>query len=86
MMAPPSILREKVGHTIEQVLSDYVGVLVAHATSSGSIRRLGFVDDRLTTDQITEVLGSVETSLKVLAGDRDAAGAIAEVKKRLDLS
>lgn len=85
-MAPPAIPRETVVHTIEQVLSDYVGVLVAHATSTGPIRRLGIVDDRLAPDQVTEVLGSVETSLRVLAGDRDAATAIAEVKKRLGLS
>ncbi|MCP4899844.1 MAG: hypothetical protein GY906_22990 [bacterium] len=85
-MTPQSIAREKVVHTIEQVLSDYVGVLVAHATSTGSIRRLGLVEDRLEVDQLELVLGSVETSLRVLAGDRDAAGAIAEVKKRLGLS
>ena len=85
-MKPQSIAREKVVHTIEQVLSDYVGVLVAHATSTGPIKRLGLVDDQLATDQIEQVLGSVETSLKVLAGDRDAALAIAEVKKRLGLS
>ena len=85
-MTPQSIAREKVVHTIEQVLSDYVGVLVAHATSTGSIQRLGLVGDRIDADQLELVLGSVGTSLKVLAGDRDAAGAIAEVKKRLGLS
>ncbi|MCP4896739.1 MAG: hypothetical protein GY906_07145 [bacterium] len=85
-MAPPSIKREIFVTTIEEVVSDYVGELVAHAASTGSIRRLGITNDRLAADEIEQVLGSVETSLRVLAGDSDAAGAIAEVKKRLGLS
>ncbi len=85
-MTPQSIPREKFVNTIEEVVSEYVGELLAHAASTGPLRRLGFDGDRLVMKQIEEVLVSVESSLKVLAGDRDATRAIAEVKKRLGLS
>ena len=85
-MKSGQIPRESLVSTIEAVADTYVGELMARAASTGPLRRLGIDGERLTAEQVEAVLAAVEGSLKVFAGDKAAARAASEVRRRLGLT
>jgi len=78
--------RESLVSTINDVAVTYIGEVMSHAVSTGPLRRLGLDAERLTAQQVEMVMTAVENSLKVFAGDKAAARAVSEVRRRLGLA
>lgn len=71
--------------TIEAVATDYIGELMAKAASTAHLRRLGIEDERLSADNVTAVMNSLQGSLAVLVGDKTASVAIHEIRRKIGM-
>ncbi len=85
-MTSITVPRTSLSTTIQEVTSDYVGALMAKVAGTAHMDRLGIKEEQLTSERVEAVLGSLQSSLKVLVGDETARKAVAEIKRRIGVA
>lgn len=85
-MAAISVPRLRLSSTIQEVASDYVGALMAKVAGTAHMDRLGITEEQLTSERAEAVLGSLQSSLKVLVGDETSRKAVGEIRRRIGLA